>query len=100
MSQTSALDTYTEQALLQNINEILKDNARTSVFVAHRLRTIFDSDTILVLRDGLVAESGNHRQLLGIPRGVYSELWNSKPILLTLYLLLTVFSARAISARS
>ena len=41
--QTSALDTYTEQALLQNINSILKEKARTSIFIAHRLRTIFDS---------------------------------------------------------
>ncbi|KAI9790043.1 MAG: Iron-sulfur clusters transporter atm1, mitochondrial [Piccolia ochrophora] len=40
---TSALDTQTETALLQNINSILKDKVRTSVFVAHRLRTIYDS---------------------------------------------------------
>ena len=40
---TSALDTHTEQALLVNIKSILKDKKRTSVFVAHRLRTIFDS---------------------------------------------------------
>ncbi|KAK2734805.1 Iron-sulfur clusters transporter atm1, mitochondrial [Myotisia sp. PD_48] len=71
---TSALDTYTEQALLQNINSILKDKARTSVFVAHRLRTIYDSDQILVLKDGVVAESGNHAELL-LKGGVYSELW-------------------------
>ena len=49
------MDTYTEQALLQNINSILKDKRRTSVFVAHRLRTIYDSDQILVLKDGQVA---------------------------------------------
>ncbi|KAF3903295.1 hypothetical protein AA313_de0200282 [Arthrobotrys entomopaga] len=40
---TSALDTETETSLLQNINGILKEKKRTSVFVAHRLRTIFDS---------------------------------------------------------
>ncbi|KAF3907151.1 hypothetical protein ABW21_db0205826 [Orbilia brochopaga] len=40
---TSALDTATETSLLQNINGILKEKQRTSVFVAHRLRTIFDS---------------------------------------------------------
>ncbi|KAF7510026.1 Iron-sulfur clusters transporter atm1, mitochondrial [Endocarpon pusillum] len=61
---TSALDTYTEQMLLQNINSILKEKARTSVFVAHRLRTIFDSDIILVLKNGQVAESGTHHELL------------------------------------
>ncbi|KAJ5217395.1 hypothetical protein N7468_010403, partial [Penicillium chermesinum] len=74
---TSALDTYTEQALLQNINSILKDKSRTSVFVAHRLRTICDSDQILVLKDGQVVETGSHQELLE-REGVYSELWNGK----------------------
>ncbi|KAJ5730733.1 uncharacterized protein N7483_005241 [Penicillium malachiteum] len=74
---TSALDTYTEQALLQNINSILKEKRRTSVFVAHRLRTIYDSDQILVLKDGNVVETGSHRELLDL-EGVYAELWNAQ----------------------
>ncbi|KAI1940129.1 Iron-sulfur clusters transporter atm1, mitochondrial [Ophidiomyces ophidiicola] len=78
---TSALDTYTEQALLLNINSILKDQARTSVFVAHRLRTIYDSDQILVLKGGQVAEVGTHSELLE-KRGVYAELWNAQETLL------------------
>ncbi|GAB1216710.1 Iron-sulfur clusters transporter atm1, mitochondrial [Aspergillus terreus] len=76
---TSALDTYTEQALLQNINSILKEKARTSVFVAHRLRTIYDSDTILVLKEGRVAEMGSHRELLDL-NGIYAELWNAQEV--------------------
>lgn len=75
---TSALDTHTEQALMQNINSILKEKARTSVFVAHRLRTIYDSDKIIVLKEGHVAESGTHRELIDTG-GVYSELWSGKP---------------------
>ncbi|KAJ5574606.1 hypothetical protein N7450_008505 [Penicillium hetheringtonii] len=75
---TSALDTYTEQALLQNINSILREKSRTSVFVAHRLRTIYDSDRILVLKDGQVVETGSHRELLE-QDGVYAELWNGTP---------------------
>ncbi|THC98844.1 hypothetical protein EYZ11_001691 [Aspergillus tanneri] len=74
---TSALDTYTEQALLQNINSILKEKKRTSVFVAHRLRTIYDCDQILVLKEGSVAEMGSHRELLELG-GIYSELWNAQ----------------------
>ena len=74
---TSALDTHTEQALMQNINSILKEKARTSVFVAHRLRTIYDSDKIIVLKEGQVAESGTHRELIDTG-GVYSELWSGK----------------------
>ena len=69
------MDTYTEQALLQNINSILREKSRTSVFVAHRLRTIYDSDRILVLKDGQVVETGSHRELLEHD-GVYAELWN------------------------
>ena len=74
---TSALDTHTEQALLQNINSILKDKRRTSVSVAHRLRTIYDSDLIIVLREGQVAESGTHEQLVS-RGGLYSELWSGR----------------------
>ena len=74
---TSALDTHTEQALMININGILREKGRTSVFVAHRLRTIFDSDIIIVLKDGSVAEMGTHRDLVD-RAGVYSELWSGK----------------------
>ena len=47
------------------------------MFVAHRLRTIYDSDRIIVLHDGHVAESGNHTQLLQ-HAGLYADLWNGK----------------------
>ncbi|TGZ80185.1 P-loop containing nucleoside triphosphate hydrolase protein [Ascodesmis nigricans] len=72
---TSALDTHTEQALLSNISSILKEKQRTSVFVAHRLRTIFDADQIIVLKDGQLAEEpGTHEQLVNRD-GVYATLW-------------------------
>lgn len=76
---TSALDTYTEQTLLQNINSILKEKQRTSVFVAHRLRTIYDSDIIFVLREGRVVEQGTHAELLAL-QGLYSDLWSAQEI--------------------
>lgn len=74
---TSALDTHTEQALMVNINGILREKGRTSVFVAHRLRTIFDSDLIIVLKEGQVAEKGTHRELID-RAGVYAELWSGE----------------------
>src|ERR1700712_3231901 len=74
---TSALDTHTEQALMQNINSIIKEKGRTSVFIAHRLRTIYDCDVIIVLQEGRVAESGTHEQLIN-RGGLYSELWSGK----------------------
>lgn len=75
--QTSALDTHTEQNLLGNINSILREKSRTSVFVAHRLRTIFDSDVILVLRNGHLVEQGTHEKLID-SGGLYSELWSGE----------------------
>ena len=47
------------------------------MFVAHRLRTIYDSDQIIVLKNGRVAESGTHGELLN-KEGVYSQLWTGK----------------------
>ena len=77
LHQTSALDTHTEQALLSHINSLVKEKRRTSVFVAHRLRTIYDSDVIIVLREGNVAESGTHQYLIDRD-GLYSELWSAQ----------------------
>ncbi|KAF2759908.1 iron-sulfur clusters transporter-like protein atm1 [Pseudovirgaria hyperparasitica] len=74
---TSALDTHTEQGIMSNINSILKEKERTSVFIAHRLRTIYDSDLIIVLKDGKVAESGTHEKLID-QGGLYSELWSAQ----------------------
>ncbi|KAK4464988.1 P-loop containing nucleoside triphosphate hydrolase protein [Cladorrhinum samala] len=76
---TSALDTHTEQALMSNINEILRraESKRTSVFVAHRLRTIYDADLIIVLREGSVVEQGTHKELLE-NGGLYSQLWTAQ----------------------
>ncbi|KAI1496441.1 P-loop containing nucleoside triphosphate hydrolase protein [Biscogniauxia marginata] len=77
---TSALDTHTEQALMQNINSILREKSRTSVFVAHRLRTIYDADLIIVLKEGRVAEQGTHKELID-HGGLYSELWSTQETL-------------------
>ncbi|KAI2603477.1 P-loop containing nucleoside triphosphate hydrolase protein [Hypoxylon fragiforme] len=77
---TSALDTHTEQALMQNINSILREKSRTSVFVAHRLRTIYDADLIIVLREGRVAEQGTHKELID-RGGLYSELFAAQETL-------------------
>jgi ATP-binding cassette subfamily B (MDR/TAP) protein 7 len=79
---TSALDTHTEQTIMANINSIIKEKARTSIFIAHRLRTIYDCDVIIVLKEGLVAESGTHEQLIN-KGGLYSELWSAQELMYT-----------------
>ncbi|KAL2023312.1 hypothetical protein VTK56DRAFT_3050 [Thermocarpiscus australiensis] len=79
---TSALDTHTEQALMANINEVLREKARTSVFVAHRLRTIYDADLIIVLNEGRVVEMGSHRELME-RNGLYCDLWMAQEMLMS-----------------
>ncbi|KAI3404975.2 ATM1 [Candida oxycetoniae] len=73
---TSALDTHTEQALLKTIRGIFRRGQRTNISIAHRLRTIADSDKIIVLNRGQVQEEGKHVELLSDERSLYSQLWN------------------------
>ena len=50
---------------------------RTTITVAHRLSTIMDADTIVVLDDGRIVETGSHSELLA-RRGKYSQLWQQQ----------------------
>ncbi|EIW84389.1 P-loop containing nucleoside triphosphate hydrolase protein [Coniophora puteana RWD-64-598 SS2] len=71
---TSALDAHTEAALMRSINSTLLDRGRTSIFIAHRLRTVVEADVIIVLKDGAVAEQGTHEELLA-RGGLYARMW-------------------------
>jgi ATP-binding cassette subfamily B multidrug efflux pump len=57
------------------MDELLE--GRTSFIVAHRLSTIENADTILVMKDGLLIEQGTHRSLLD-NRGFYYDLYTSQ----------------------
>jgi ABC-type transport system involved in Fe-S cluster assembly fused permease/ATPase subunit len=70
---TSALDTKTERDI-QSALDVVSEN-RTTVVIAHRLSTVVNADEILVLRDGVVAERGNHLALLQ-KDGLYAQMWN------------------------
>ena len=69
---TSALDTRTEQDILATLHRV--SAGRTSLSIAHRLSTIADADRILVLNEGMLAESGTHLDLLRRD-GLYAEMW-------------------------
>ena len=69
---TSALDTRTEQEILATLNAVAA--GRTSLSIAHRLSTVADADTILVLNEGRLAEQGSHAQLIR-GRGLYADMW-------------------------
>lgn len=73
---TSSLDSLTEQNILGSLQNVMKD--RTSLVIAHRLSTVVDADTILVLEDGRVKESGTHHQLIGDSNTLYSYLWHKQ----------------------
>ncbi|ORX87087.1 iron-sulfur clusters transporter atm1 [Basidiobolus meristosporus CBS 931.73] len=79
---TSALDTHTEQSILESVRSILRSENHTSLFIAHRLRTINDADTIIVLKDGTVAEQGSHYDLIrnNTGSGLYQAMWNSQEL--------------------
>lgn len=72
---TSSVDTKTELLVQRAMAKLTE--GRTSFVIAHRLSTIKNADLILVLKDGDIIESGNHKQLLE-KGGFYAELYNSQ----------------------
>ena len=72
---TSSVDTRTEILIQQAMDKLTKN--RTSFVIAHRLSTIKNSDIILVMKDGDIIETGNHKELLK-KNGFYAELYNSQ----------------------
>ena len=53
---------------------------RTSFIIAHRLSTIKNADLILVMNEGNIIETGNHKQLMA-KGGFYADLYNSQFVL-------------------
>ena len=72
---TSSIDVRTEQRIQKAFASMME--GRTSFIVAHRLSTIRNADTILVMRDGDVIEQGTHEELLAA-EGAYAALYRSQ----------------------
>lgn len=72
---TSSVDTRTEIQIQRAMLALMK--GRTSFVIAHRLSTIRNADHILVINNGEIVESGNHRELIK-EKGFYYELYNSQ----------------------
>lgn len=72
---TSSVDTRTEMQIQQAMVSLMKN--RTSLIIAHRLSTIRDADTIIVLKNGIICESGNHEELLA-QGGEYATLYRNQ----------------------
>jgi ATP-binding cassette subfamily B protein len=71
----SAVDTKTENVILNSLKEIMKN--RTSVIISHRVSSAKLADKIVVLEEGHIVESGTHEELLQ-KNGFYKELYETQ----------------------
>ena len=69
---TSSIDTHTEKLIESGMSRLME--GRTVFIIAHRLSTVRECDTILVLENGEIIERGNHQELLQ-QRGCYYKLY-------------------------
>ncbi|MBE3555118.1 MAG: ATP-binding cassette domain-containing protein, partial [Thermicanus sp.] len=71
----SAVDTQTEERILERLREIMKE--RTSILISHRISTVKEADQIIVLEDGKIVERGDHASLLR-QGGIYAEMYRKQ----------------------
>ena len=74
---TSNVDTVTEEKIQKAMDAVIA--GRTSFVIAHRLKTILNSDKIVVLKDGNVLEEGSHQDLMA-KRGFYYKLYTDQTV--------------------
>jgi len=71
----SAVDTGTEEKILQNLKRVMKD--KTTLIISHRVSTVKSMDHIIFLDDGNIIEEGNHEKLIA-KQGKYWELFQKQ----------------------
>ena len=72
---TSNIDTRSEKLITDAFDSIMKE--KTSIVIAHRLSTIEKADVIIVMNNGAIVETGNHRDLMS-KQGFYFSLYSSQ----------------------
>ena len=72
---TSSLDSISEELIQSAIDPLIE--TKTSIIIAHRLSTILSADEIMVLKDGVISERGQHQDLVKLG-GVYTELYETQ----------------------
>lgn len=72
---TSNIDAESEEMIMEVIHEMAKE--KTVLLISHRLSNVIDSDCIYFLKDGRIAESGTHKELLS-KESVYANLYESQ----------------------
>ena len=73
---TSSLDSISEKYVKRTLSALAKEG-KTIIIIAHRLSTVKHADTIIVLENGKMMESGTHDQLIHT-KGIYCKLWNEQ----------------------
>jgi ATP-binding cassette, subfamily B (MDR/TAP), member 1 len=71
---TSALDADSEQLVQDALEQLLKLKRRTTLVIAHRMRTIRQADVICVVANGAIVEQGTHGELVRVPHSLYAKL--------------------------
>jgi ATP-binding cassette subfamily B multidrug efflux pump len=69
---TSALDSEVEQAIQENLFDLMQ--GKTVIAIAHRLSTLTEMDRVVVMDKGVIREQGTHLELVA-SGGIYSDLW-------------------------
>ncbi|HYK88614.1 MAG TPA: ABC transporter ATP-binding protein [Acidobacteriota bacterium] len=71
----SNVDTYTEEEILQDLSDVMKN--RTTILVSHRISTVRNAHQIVVLQEGKIVERGTHESLMAL-EGIYSDLYQKQ----------------------
>ena len=71
----SAVDTETEEIILNNLHKISEN--KTTLIVSHRVSSVKNADVIIILEDGKIIQKGSHNELVNID-GYYKELYEQQ----------------------